>query len=68
MKCIADVVKAINTVHDRDIGNVVCIVIIENVTMPINLIIDVYCCKIIGIIENIVNKNHIDKHDTKTCL
>jgi len=55
--------NAIKAVHDREIGNVVWIVIIENVTIPIKRRIDVYCCKIIGIIENNVNKNHIDRHD-----
>jgi hypothetical protein len=54
---------AIRTVHDREIGNVVCIVIIENVIIPIRRIIDVYCCKRIGMMENNVNRNHINKHD-----
>jgi len=63
-----DVVKAIRTVHVLGTGNVVCIVRIENVIIPIKRIIDVYCCKIIGIIEKHVNKNHIAIHDICTCV
>ena len=58
--------KAIKTVHVFETGNVVCMVIIENVTIPIRRVIDSYCCKRIGIIENNVNKSHIDKHDMYT--
>jgi len=58
-----DVVTAIRIVHERDIGSVVWIVIIENVTMPIKRKIDVYCRRIIGRTANIVNKNQIDKHE-----
>jgi len=40
---------------------------IENVIIPIKRIIDVYCCKIIGIIEKQVNKIHSAIHDINTC-